>query len=62
MIDKAKLEKRILQEYENFVFQGYTDREISYMASCLARFVIEKRAGPANLKLLIEDKGDVMMA
>lgn len=41
MIDREKLEKRILEEYENFVFQGYTTAEISYIGTCLQRWAIE---------------------
>ncbi|MCX9011763.1 MAG: hypothetical protein OIN66_11655 [Candidatus Methanoperedens sp.] len=55
MIDKAKIEKRILEEYENFVFQGYNTAEIAYMGTCLQRWAIERRAGPANLKPLKEE-------
>lgn len=50
MIDKAKIEKRILEEYENFVFQGYTSEEIAYMGTLLQKWAIEKRAGPANIR------------
>lgn len=59
MISKEKLEKRIQVEYENFVFQGYTDAEISYMGTCLQRFVIDRRSGPGNLKL--EKEGAVIV-
>ncbi len=59
MISKEKLEKRIFEEYENFVFQGYTDAEIAYMGTCLQRFVIERRRGPARLEL--ERDGDVIL-
>lgn len=54
MISKAKLEKRILEEYENFVFQGYTRAEIAYMGTCLQRWAIEGRKGPANLNPIID--------
>jgi hypothetical protein len=50
MMDKEKIEKRILEEYDNFVFQGYSTEEISYMGKCLQRWAIEKRVGPANIK------------
>lgn len=43
MIDKAKIEKRIEEEYENFVFQGYSSEEIAYMGPCLQRWAIEQR-------------------
>ena len=59
MISKEKLEKRILQYYENFVFQGYTDAEIAYMGTCLQRFVIERRKSPENLNLQ-EDKAVIV--
>jgi len=50
MISREKVEKRILDEYENFVFQGYSAEEISYMGTCLQRWAIEKRVGPAKIK------------
>lgn len=50
MLDKAKIEKRILMEYDNFVFQGYSAEEISYMGTCLQRWAIEHRVGPAKIK------------
>lgn len=49
-MDRAKIEKRILEEYENFVFQGYSTQEISYMGTCLQRWAIEKRVGPGKIK------------
>lgn len=50
MMDKAKIEKRILEEYDEFVFQGYSTEEISYMGTCLQRWAIERRVGPVNIK------------
>ena len=47
---KARIEKIILEEYENFVSQVYSTEEISYMGTCLQRWAIEKRVGPANIK------------
>lgn len=52
---KSGIEKMILEEYENFVFQGYSTKEIAYMGTCLQRWAIEKRMGPANIKPYIED-------
>ncbi|CAG0950442.1 MAG: hypothetical protein OIN86_13555 [Candidatus Methanoperedens sp.] len=51
-MDKAKIEKRILEEYENFVFQGYTFEEIAYMGTCLQKWAIERGLGiPDDLKI-----------
>ncbi len=50
MLKKATIEKRIKEEYDNFVFQGYTTAEISYMGTCLQKWALEQRIGPANLK------------
>lgn len=49
-MDKEKIEKRILEEYDEFVFQGYSTEEIAFMGTCLQRWAIEKRVGPANIK------------
>lgn len=56
MISREKIEKRILEEYENFVFQGYSTEEIAYMGTCLQRWAIEKRMGPANIEPLSQTK------
>lgn len=57
-MDKAHIEKRILEEYDEFVFQGYSTEEIAYMGTCLQRWAIEKRVGPMDIKPYIQNKAD----
>ena len=40
---KEKIEKRIREEYDELVFQGYTPEEIAYMGTCLQRWAIERK-------------------
>lgn len=50
MIDKGKLEKRITDEYEQLVFEGYSVQEICFMGTCLIRYALERKiATTANL-------------
>ncbi len=44
MIDKGKLEKCIMEDYEQLVFEGYSVQEISYMGTCLIRFALDQTA------------------
>lgn len=52
MISREKIEKRIKEEYDEFVFQGYTFEEIAYMGTCLQKWAIERGLGiPDDLKI-----------
>ncbi|CAG0997204.1 hypothetical protein METP3_03042 [Methanosarcinales archaeon] len=51
MISREKIEKRIKEEYDELVFQGYTFEEIAYMGTCLQKWAIERGLGiPDDLK------------
>lgn len=50
MMDKGRLEKRTIQDYEQLVFEGYSVQEISFMGTCLIRLaLVQKIATSAKL-------------
>lgn len=55
MMDKERLVKRITEDYEELVFQGYSVPEISFMGTCLIRLALVRRvATSAKLKPELE--------
>lgn len=58
MMDKGRLVKRITEDYEQLVFEGYSVQEISFMGTCLIRFALERRIA-TSAKLTPELEGAI---
>jgi hypothetical protein len=59
MMDKGKLMKRSIEDYEELVFQGYSVQEISFMGTCLIRLALERRIA-TSAKLASELEGAIV--
>lgn len=59
MMDKGRLAKRTIEEYEQLVFEGYSVQEISYMGTCLIRLALERRVA-TSAKLVPELEGAIV--